>query len=272
MAAIIDTPAEQRVPSLVLLRPGTGERPVFLVHSLTGDVLQLRAFALALQTDRPVYGVQARGLDPCQEPQTRVEDMAASYVDAIRSIQPAGPYSLGGHSFGGLVAYEMARRLTELGDRVDRLAIIDTDLHPGCLPRVARWRFRLAQPFRFLRAGLMAPRTRLPRYLRMCLRRVAPWAPIAAPAPMWSLPPLLGRLHEISMDAYARYRPGRYPGTANFFRVETREPGRCNPVPTWRSVVEGGLTVTPIPGQHVDVVAEPHVGALAASVSAYLED
>ena len=272
LAAVIDSPAEGRVPSIVLLRPGTAERPLFLVHSISGDVLQLRPLALRLDTDRPVYGIQALGLDPSEMPQTRVEEMAAAYVDTMRSVQPTGPYDLAGHSFGGLVAFEMARILASQGEHVGWLGLIDTHVHPACLPAPARVRFAIARPFRFVGAALRSPRRRLPRYLAKALLRVAPRAPVAPPPPEWPLPPLLHRLERISMEAFALYRPGSYPGDATLFVAASREPGTCDPLPVWHEAVGGALAVVAIPGGHIDAIGEPHVGVLAARVSERLRD
>ena len=272
MAAVIDSPAELRVPSAVLLRPGTASRPLFLVHSVSGDVLQLRPLALALETDRPVYGIQARGLDPAETPQTRVDEMAASYVHTVRSLQATGPYDLAGHSFGGLVAFEMARILARQGERVGWLGLIDTEVHHACLHWPARVRFALARPFRYIGAVLRSPRRRLPRYLPKALLRVAPWAPVAEPPPEWPLPPLLHQLERISMEAFASYRPGPFPGSATLFLAGDREPARCDPLPVWRAVVGGPLAVVEIPGGHVDAIVEPHVGALAKRLSVHLQD
>ncbi len=159
LATVIDSPAEDRVPSIVLLRPGTAERPLFLVHSISGDVLQLRPLALRLDTDRPVYGIQALGLDPRETPQTRVEEMAAGYVQTLRSVQPGGPYALGGHSFGGLVAFEMARILTGQGERVDWLGLIDAQVDPGVSSpaRAGALRGRPPLPLRRCRASRTPP-------------------------------------------------------------------------------------------------------------------
>src|SRR6185503_2382423 len=71
------------------------------------------------------YGLQARGLDENQVPHTRIEEMAAHYLEAIRSVQPDGPYLLGGWSMGGVVAYEMAQQLAAQGQQVSLLALLD---------------------------------------------------------------------------------------------------------------------------------------------------
>src|SRR4051812_47571275 len=122
MAAVIEDPSAADYSPVVLLRPGS-ERPLFVVHSLFGDVLSMRPLAHHMDTDRVVYGLQARGLDPAEEPHRRVEQMADAYVESIREVQPHGPYALAGHSLGGIAAYEMARRLGMRGEGVEGLGL-----------------------------------------------------------------------------------------------------------------------------------------------------
>src|SRR5262249_39074683 len=82
-----------------------------------------------LGQDQPFYAFQARGLDnDTQEAVSDVETMAEQYIEAMRRVQPVGPYQLGGWSMGGIVAFEMARQLHALGQSVSLLALLDTVL------------------------------------------------------------------------------------------------------------------------------------------------
>lgn len=270
LAAVLEGSAEQPFSPLVPLRAGGSARPLFIVHPLSGDVLGLRPLALRLRFDGPVFGIQARGLDPEQAPQTRVEEMAETYVDAIRSAQASGPYALAGYSFGGLVAFEMARRLASRGEWVDWLGLIDAEVHHDCLSPLSRRRFLATRPWQYLRSALAAPGTRVPRYLRLAAQRVAPWASIAPPPPELDLPPLLHQLEGIGWGAFNAYRPQPYVGSATLFLADERRPGRCNPISVWKRVVRGGLTVERIPGQHSNMTAEPHVDALADRMARFL--
>lgn len=89
-------------------------------------MLYFHALAQHLGPEQPFYGLQPRGLDGESAPHTRVEEMAAHYIEAIRVVQPQGPYLLGGHSFGSWVAFEMAQQLQKRGHEVARLFILDT--------------------------------------------------------------------------------------------------------------------------------------------------
>ncbi|HVR95631.1 MAG TPA: amino acid adenylation domain-containing protein, partial [Thermoanaerobaculia bacterium] len=113
---------------LVPLRPGEGP-PLFLVHPVGGNILCYGELARHLRKV-PAYGLQAAGLEEGREPQETVEEMAECYLDAVRRAVPRGPYRLAGWSFGGLVAFEMARRLSAEGEMVEKLVLLDSPV-PG---------------------------------------------------------------------------------------------------------------------------------------------
>lgn len=120
----------RRFTHLVAMHDGEGgERtPFFLVAGMFGNVLNLRHLARLLGTDRPFYGLQARGLYGDQAPHETFEDAAADYIAEMRQVQPHGPYLLGGFSGGGITAYEMARQLEAAGEKVSLLVLLDTPL------------------------------------------------------------------------------------------------------------------------------------------------
>ena len=118
-----------RWKSLVAIHAQGTRRPFFVVPGVGGNVLVFARLARLLGEDQPFYGLQAQGLDGKAKPYTRVEDMARHYIEEIRSVQPQGPYLLGGTCTGGLVAYEIAQRLTAQGESV-RLAIMES-WHPS---------------------------------------------------------------------------------------------------------------------------------------------
>ena len=100
--------------------------PLYIVHGAGLNVLLFNAVAMGLSADQPVYGLQAKGLNGIDEPFTKIEDMATHYISAIRRQNPTGPYALAGFSFGGVIAFEMARQLKASGKDVKMLAVFDT--------------------------------------------------------------------------------------------------------------------------------------------------
>jgi acetoacetyl-CoA synthetase len=272
LVTLIDGPIDQRAPILVPMRGGTSDRSLFVVHAMGGDVLHVRPLALALDTGRPVYGLQARGMDPRYEPQTSVEEMAATYIDVIRLVQPNGPYAIAGYSMGGLVAYEMARRLSAAGERVEMLALIDAYVNPVCLPTPARWWFQVGRPLRYLRYVIGEPHVRIPEVAHNLRRRIArrhlgqSWEPDLPRTPRFAA------LERIGWQAVTAYRPGPYEGTATLFLARTRYPSYCNPAGAWRRCVRGGLTVKRMTGDHGALVAEGSAHRVAGQLSALLRE
>jgi len=112
-------------PSTLLLGL-TAARPFFCVGGAVGAAYYLLPLARDIGSARPFYGVRAPGYDGSEEPLDTVEELAARYIESIRLVQPYGPYLLGGHSFGGVVAYEMGRQLRAAGEEVTRVVLLDT--------------------------------------------------------------------------------------------------------------------------------------------------
>jgi thioesterase domain-containing protein/acyl carrier protein len=113
-------------PLMVAMRGGKNPRKLFLIHPGGGILWNYVHLVRHLPADVPVYGLQARGLDGKSVPHDDMENLAADYIAEVRRIQPDGPYLLGGHSLGGMIAFEMARQLKDSGDEVELLAMFDS--------------------------------------------------------------------------------------------------------------------------------------------------
>src|SRR6266536_3530341 len=114
-----------RDPVLAPIKPDGSYPPLFCVHASGGTVASYVPLALALHPEQPFYGLEPVGINGDREPLDRVEDMAARYLDAVRTVQPSGPYRLSGWSTGGIVAFEMAQQLRRQGEEVALLALLD---------------------------------------------------------------------------------------------------------------------------------------------------
>lgn len=127
LAAVLRTISPDREWSpLVTLQPRGYQQPFFWVHPIGGSVFCYMELASALGPERPFFGFQARGLEPGQRPFQTVEQMAACYVTSLRAVQPKGPYLLGGWSFGGLIAFEMAHQLVAQDQSECTLILLDS--------------------------------------------------------------------------------------------------------------------------------------------------
>jgi thioesterase domain-containing protein/acyl carrier protein len=100
--------------------------PVFAVPGVGGNVLSLGSLSKKMGDRRPFFGLQAAGLDGKAQPFSSVEQTARANVKAIKTVQPRGPYRLLGHSYGGVVAYEMVRVLLEEGEEISSLVLLDS--------------------------------------------------------------------------------------------------------------------------------------------------
>jgi acetoacetyl-CoA synthetase len=264
----LDTKGSALSP-IVPLRPDGSGYPVLLLPGMYGDVMELRSLCGKIRCVRPLYGVRARGLAPGESPHASVEEMADDYLEHLRRLQPSGPYTLIGYSFGGLVAFEMACRLREAHDEVEFLGLIDTDVHEGCLRVGERLRFWAMRPLRYCRVIAGAPLTAVPellhRYFRARSARMTTLLGID-----FAMPQLLLHLAKLHRRAFAHYRPRPYDGSVTILRAVNRWPRFCDPLPVWRRLVSGQVFVSNIPGLHNEVVQEPAVNALARDLEALI--
>ena len=274
--------------SLVAIQPGGSRPPLFCVHSAGGNVLTYRDLARRLGPDQPVYGLQAQGLDGKMPPHRRVEEMAAHYVGEIRSLQPEGPYHLGGSSFGGMIAFEMSQQLRALGQEVDVLALFDT-WGPGygrLLPETTLFGLmfsRLAQRVdlhvgNFLIGGPREKAAYVREKVLRVLRNVRKIARRYAKrfhqygSFRDKTPPALRQVERASFEAIYGYTPKPYAGKITLFRAH-KQPSGIHPDPLmgWGSVAAGGLDVHEVPGYHGAIVYEPRVKILAEKLAACLD-
>lgn len=124
----VDPDTELESTSLVPIQPRGTRPPIAAVHGGQGEVLFYRGLAEQLGLDQPLYGLQPVGLNGGATPLDTVPEMASTYIEELRRVQPEGPYRLIGFCFGGTVCLEMAAQLEELGHRVDFMGIIDGGL------------------------------------------------------------------------------------------------------------------------------------------------
>ncbi|MGV0028299.1 non-ribosomal peptide synthetase [Phormidesmis priestleyi] len=118
--------SQATLPCLVPIQSKGSKSPLFCIHAIGGSPLFYQNLLPYLDDDRPLYALQPRGSDGKQAPLTQVEAMAALYLQEMQTLQPQGPYFIAGYSFGGLVAFEIARQLQAQGQSIAFLALIDT--------------------------------------------------------------------------------------------------------------------------------------------------
>lgn len=266
-------------PTLVQIQAGTAHvKPLYLVHGGGGHILVFTKLARRLPDTQPVYAFQAKGLDGKTRPFPSVEEMAAHYVEALLAHQPEGPYQLGGYSMGGAVAFEMARQLTARGHEVAFVGIIDTPAqHP-----VLRW-VRLATKLtaRILRFPpereqmlfiknrhrfWVGFRQMIANQKNRLTQKVNRYNGKTAVPAQEQEDIRVQKITMINNRAYFCYVPARYPGTVTLFKSSDgyRDIYRDtkDPLMGWQRVAQT-VDVHLLPGNHNQIVDEPHVQALA---------
>jgi acyl transferase domain-containing protein/thioesterase domain-containing protein len=145
--------AQAPAEGAVELASGGAGAPIFWVHPIGGGILSYVPLARLLGRTRPVWAFPAPGLDDRRPPLRTVEELAAEHLESLRKVRPHGPYLLAGWSFGGLIAWEMRRRLLEAGEEVPLLTMVDSwpgDLTPDPSPIALPSAGRGAPPPRLL--------------------------------------------------------------------------------------------------------------------------
>ncbi|NEP54598.1 MAG: alpha/beta fold hydrolase, partial [Moorea sp. SIO3C2] len=297
LAYLIDSPIKDvSWSALVPIQPNGNKRPLFLVPGGGGSVVYYSYLARYLSSDQPFYGLQAIGLDGESEPYTRVEDIAAHNIQEIQSIQPQGPYLLGGHSFGGHVAFEMAQQLQKQGQEVALLAILDsTAPEPENKMASLGWNDTMWMVFisKFLghlfgkEIGIsyealekLTPDDQL-TYLYKQLEQINFYPPGAG------IKQLRGFVRVMKANCLFSYFPEEvYPTPITLFQgiepysekvlkkelVEHINPkNRSLPDWGWGQFSTGSVEIYEVPGDHISIVAEPHVQVLAQKLIACIE-
>ena len=289
---------------LVAIKPRGKNPPFFCVHPIFGVVFPYVELAFQIGENQPFYGLQPKGIDGESSPLTSIEDMATDYIAALRTVQPKGPYFLGGWSFGGLVAFEMAQQLLAAGDEVALLAVLDTlapisankpSVWDGCkfiLTTVSRsiWPF-VVDYFRLVSAaenvqvgGIVAKFPKLNKLLNFAANLLHGWN--WKQAVMVSILsqdskerswrelaiPSMFTVFQANSQATLSYVPKVYPHRITLFRSgEQLSTSHQDPTLGWRELTTQKVEVIRVPGNHLTMLRKPCVEVLAQQLKHCLD-
>ncbi|HYC88911.1 MAG TPA: beta-ketoacyl synthase N-terminal-like domain-containing protein [Thermoanaerobaculia bacterium] len=258
-------PTDPLQSPLVPIQPDGTRRPLFCVHPAGGIVLCYAELADRLGNDQPLYGLQSPAVYGGSEPAT-IEERATQYIEALRGVQRHGPYQLAGLSYGGNVAFEMARQLHAAGESVTLLALLDS--HPPVsyggsgTPDVARFREGFVRMIRAYGFGAFLG--------------IGPDGTLSETGEHFFR---LWHGHHLSLRSYQPR--GRYADRITYFRAQAPMAGdlaqlldiRLEPgvEREWGRLSTEALEIVDVPGDHLTMVAAPHVDALAEKLRAVLE-
>jgi amino acid adenylation domain-containing protein len=261
--------------ALVAIHPGGSKPPLFLIHPAGGHVFPYIHLAQCLGPDQPCYGLQAKGVDDGQDPLTRIEDMATYYIHAIQTVQPTGPYLLGGWSMGGVVAFEMAQQLHAQGQRVPLLAILDGRIPTpdDTFPEQDAEAISLVERYFGISFGPMESLTELPEDEQFAILLEEAKSAGLIPAELdVSQARRFVMLLRNDLRATQTYGLHRYPGRIAFFKASESLVGpSADPTMGWSDWADGGVEVHVVPGNHANLMYAPHVEVLATKLTACLD-
>lgn len=277
---------------LVPIRPKGTKMPLYLIHGAGLNVLLYQSLGNHLDPDRPIFAMQAKGLDGQSELSTTIEEMASDYIDEIRKNQPQGPYAIFGFSLGGFIAYEMGRQLIAQGQEVAFLGVIDTvttfasEQHP--LP--LKWKLRLqalvGKPAFFLYALWREPLEGKQRFLRQKYKNFRGtlfyYASKFGLKKAGNAPTLDGNEQPVYLSTNAsvvidtalnRYVLKPAPLTVDLFRAGKQmfyiaEPKTYG----WSNYAQNGVVVENVPGEHSALFAPPNDAIFAKLLSDRLNE
>lgn len=284
LARVIDAATSDAPPTtapVVRLTEAPPNRPtLYLAHAAGGHAVIYKPLSAALGGRASVLVFQSSGFETRGPKPSGVEAMAATYVAEMKRLQPAGPYAIGGASFGGVVAYEMARQLMAAGDDVAVLVLFDSELPPlGLSPlarrfgRVPAFRSAIYPLVRRLHAHAGAARRLGPRAYLEWIRRDR--STEARRGHAWSErvgasgDRLLDGLAQVRADnerAFADYIPRPYGGRMLFCRALDVSPSPADTRDGWVDLC-GDVTYLDVPGDHHTMLLAPNVARVALIVA-----
>jgi amino acid adenylation domain-containing protein len=278
--------------SLVRLNSGS-KRPFFLMHSHGGNVLEYQSLAGWLGREQwPVYALQAQGLDGNIPQEQRLEEMVSYYLEEIRSVQPQGPYCLGGYCLGGMLALEAAHQLRAQNEDVDLVVMINTATRNYPVYLYGTTKVRRALHSMALRFALEfdnlshRPRDTMWHYVLARAKRVKDlyqhrikmlWDYLSPPrrrgVQKQSIIYDLERLAAAIERAEAAYRPKPYGGKVLLLHAKRQPLGILrDPMLGWDGLLTGDVKTQEAPGFRQNMLYEPNVAVLALLIADALQE
>lgn len=254
--------SKERSPLVMINQAGSGA-PLFWVHPVGGTTLCYANLARQLSPTRPFYGIDASGLQPGERPLGTIEQMATAYVDQLRTVQPHGPYLLGGWSMGGLIAFEMARQLEVQGERTSSLVVVDAVLpYPVVGATVLTEDALVARMITDLTGDAVGRSLSLDSAGAFDLLRERGILPVETSKETWLR---LFEVYSAHLRAIDMYTPGPYCGKIRVIQASVNSGVSEDPGASWR---QAGLNVEIdlVPGDHYTMWNAENLKTLTAAV------
>ncbi|MEM8859858.1 MAG: amino acid adenylation domain-containing protein [Chloroflexota bacterium] len=276
--------------NLIRIKMGSDEKrpPLFFVHGFGGGVLGYGELARLLGEDQTVFGLQAQGHDGLDQPDHELSQMASRYIDLIKSKQPEGPYYLGGYCYGGVVAYEIARQLEQQSEDVPFVGIFEgyAPLRGGNRESILRnpnilihWLQNLPYWYSdFVGLGRNQMLARMRRKSKRYWKRLAGTVGIKVNLRAEDVVDDTAELErhqlelmKIHLQALRNYDPDPYGGPVTLYRIQSQALSRLTDISMGWQKLAAAVDVRIIEGSHNNILEQPHVQSLAASLKTSLK-
>lgn len=263
---------------IVALQTAGSKPPFFCIHTIGGHLGEHRELAQELRAyEQPVYGLQARGLDQGEDPYATLEEMAATYADAMLRFLPGGPFRLGGYCSGGVVAFEVARQLQARGHEVSNLVLMGSQviLSDSASMDGANRDAEVSSAVYFAGELKVVVSPDDLRALNADEKMEKVWEEFCQQSPVDSARlgrTIFGRLYRVylaNMMAISNYRPRPYHGRVALFEF-TEQHEKFNLRVGWEPLCLGALDYYEVPGNRITLMRQPHVKVLAQTLDACL--
>lgn len=266
--------------SLVAIQSEGVKSPFFCIHAASGHIISYYHLARFLQADRPLYGLQSRGFDGSQAPFATIEDMATSYLELLFTIQPGGPYLLGGWSMGATVAFEMAQRLQKQGHHVSLLVSLDgwgpqlkgDALEESASPDDTSLIATFAQDYDLPVALDDLSQLEQKAQLHALLEQAKNVSLLPLDAEVKQIRRML-QVYKNNIRAANEYRAHEgYQGNFVLFRASESVTGHLkDPTKGWKRILLQEVEIQDVPGNHRTMFKFPHIQILAEKLRASFE-
>jgi thioesterase domain-containing protein len=266
-------------PLLATFKAGSSSQPLFMVHPPGGIVACYRELALHLDQNQQLVALRSRGLHSAEDLPADLAAMASEYVAAVRTLQPSGPYLLGGWSLGGLVAYEMARQLQQEGEVVSRMFLLDTAIPAGATELVVSDASQVGLEYgidlTLEELSQLAPEEQLP-FLWEHAKKLGVLQDDSPPEVVQSVLSDLQDLFHHHVELCSHYKLAPLDVPISLYRpldipVQAADATAGEPEDRGWSKLSPYVEVHFVPGHHHSMVQMPHVAELAKLMASQLQ-
>ena len=278
LSRLIETTQRNNWSCLVPIKPTGTKPPLFLIHGDGLNVLVFKSFSQYVDKDQPIWGIQAKGLDGKSLPEDSIQAIAAEYLIEIEALYPNGPYNFAGYSFGGLVAYELAKQLKAKDKIVNFIGILDTNIsnesfyHEGNTG-VSKKILRQFSKLTFIAESFLTRPVDTFKYQQFIIKRKLEELLVKLGMKQYTV-----ELDQFSHEdlilqnltkAYQNYTMQKQPVKVDLFRCKIRPYFVEDPVYLgWKKYATEGVEIVEVPGDHKTFLFPPNDKVFADYIQA----